>query len=161
MDKHELRWAVEELLHAYVHCLDADRLEEWPAFFTDPCLYQVIPRENTDQGLPIAVIYCDSQGMLHDRVVAHRQANIYGPHCYRHLVSAVHIIGQDNGVIEAQANYAVFRTLLDPVQYGKTEVYSAGVYRDKVVIDNGTAKFREKTVILDTCRIDSLLVTPL
>lgn len=161
MDKHELRWAVDELFHAYVHCLDADKLEEWPQFFTDPCLYQVIPRENTDQGLPIAVIYCDSQGMLRDRVVAHRQANIYGPHCYRHLVSSIWITGQDGDLITAQANYAVFRTLLDPIQYGSTEVYSTGVYRDKIVWKNGTAKFKEKIVILDTCRIDSLLVTPL
>ncbi|MGH7964010.1 MAG: aromatic-ring-hydroxylating dioxygenase subunit beta, partial [Candidatus Binatia bacterium] len=114
MDKQELRFAVEELLHAYVHCLDADKLEEWPEFFTDPCLYQVIPRENTDQGLPIALIYCDSQGMLRDRIVAHRQANIYGPHCYRHLVSSIRITGQDSNLITAQANYAVFRTLLDP-----------------------------------------------
>ncbi|MGH7964032.1 MAG: anthranilate 1,2-dioxygenase, partial [Candidatus Binatia bacterium] len=64
-------------------------------------------------------------------------------------------------LITAQANYAVFRTLLDPVRYGSTEVYSAGEYRDTIVLTNGTAKFKEKTVILDTCRIDSLLVTPL
>ena len=161
MDAREFRFTVEELLHAYIHCIDDDRLEEWPEFFTDPCLYQVIPRENADQGLPIAVMYCDSKGMLRDRVVAHRRANIYAPHTYRHIVSAVRVTSQDGNVLTAQANYVVYRTMLDPVQYGCSELYSVGTYRDTIIIENGVARFREKMVLLDTARILSLLVTPL
>ena len=161
MDMHEIRFAVEDLLHAYAHCIDSDNLEEWPSFFTEDCLYKVIPRENTDQGLPIAVMYCDSQGMLRDRVVAHRKANLYAPHFYRHLVSNIRITGQQNGVIAAHSHYVVFRTLADPLQYGTTEVYSTGEYRDKIVVAPGRSKFTEKIVIVDTCRISSLLVTPL
>jgi anthranilate 1,2-dioxygenase small subunit len=161
MDKYVLRGAVEELLAAYAQCLDADKLEEWPDFFTDPCLYQVIPRENDAQGLPIALIYCDSRGMLRDRVVAHRQANIYGPHAYRHLISNIRMNERADGAVTVHATYAVLRTLLDPVRYGSTEVYSAGEYRDVLVWVDGQLKVREKTVVVDTCRIDSLLVTPL
>ena len=161
MDARELRFAVEELQHAYVHCIDADRLEEWPDFFTDPCLYQVTTRENVDQGLPIAVIYCDSKGMLQDRIVALRQANIYGPHRYRHMVSAVQVTGVEGNLVRAQANYVVYRTLLDPVNYGSSELFSVGVYLDTIVIDQGVVRFREKTVLVDTARILSLLVTPL
>lgn len=161
MDKYALRCAVEELLAAYAHCLDNDRLEEWPDFFTDPCLYQVLPRENREQGLPIALIYCDSRGMLRDRVAAHRQANIYGPHAYRHLISNLRVREEMDGAVIVQATYAVLRTLLDPVRYGSTEVYSAGEYHDVLVWVEGRLKVREKTVIVDTCRIDSLLVTPL
>ncbi len=136
MDNRELRDAVEELLHAYVQCIDDDRLEEWPDFFTEDCLYQILPRENAEQGLPIAVMYCDSRGMLQDRVVAHRKAT-------------------------ARSNYAVFRTSTDPIHYGTTDVYSVGEYRDKIVFINGVAKFQERIVIVDTSRIQSLLVTPL
>lgn len=161
MDARERRFAVEELLYAYVHCIDADRLEDWPEFFTDPCLYRVIPRENADQGLPIAVMYCDSKGMLRDRVVAHRQANIYAPHCYRHLVSAITVTGHDGNVVKAQANYAVYRTMLDPIDYGSSELFSVGAYHDTIVLENGVARFQEKTVLVDTARILSLLVTPL
>ncbi len=161
MDKYALRCAVEELLADYAACLDNDRLEEWPEFFTDPCLYQVIPRENQEQALPIALIYCDSRGMLRDRVTAHRQANIYGPHVYRHLISNVRVTEGADGAVTASAAYAVLRTALDPVQYGHTMVYSAGEYRDVLVWENGHLKLREKTVVVDTCRIDSLLVTPL
>ena len=161
MDRHEIRFAVEDLIHAYVHCIDQDKLEEWPSFFAAECLYKIVPRENADQDLPIAIIYCNSQGMLRDRVVAHRKANLYGAHFYRHLVSSIQITGQDNGVITARSNYVVFRTAADAVQYGATEVYSTGEYQDTIVFEDGKAKFMQKVVLVDTCRISSLLVTPL
>jgi anthranilate 1,2-dioxygenase small subunit len=161
MDARALRFAVEELLAAYVRCIDNDRLEEWPDFFTDPCLYQIMPRENAEQSWPIAVVYCDSRGMLRDRVVAHRKANIYAPHAYRHMLSAISATQQDDGTVTASVNYVVYRTMLDSVNYGHTEVFSVGEYHDVIVFDNGTAKFQEKTVVVDTARVLSLLVTPL
>ena len=161
MDNRELRSAVEDLIHAYVQCIDDDRLEEWPDFFTEDCLYQIVPRENVDQGLPIALMYCDSRGMLQDRVVAHRKANLFAPHLYRHLVSAIRVTTQDDRVVTARSNYAVFRTAVDPIAYGTTEVYSVGEYRDKIVFSNGVVKFQERIVLVDTSRIQSLLVTPL
>lgn len=161
MDARALRVTVEGLLAAYVRCIDNDRLEEWPDFFTDPCLYQIMPRENAEQGWPIAVVYCDSRGMLRDRIVAHRKANIYAPHAYRHLVSSLNVVQQGDGTLCTSANYVVYRTMLDAVNYGHTEVFSVGEYRDMIVIENGIAKFREKTVVVDTARVLSLLVTPL
>ena len=62
---------------------------------------------------PVAVMFCDSKGMLRDRIVALRKANIYAPHFYRHLVSNTRILGEQAGVITAQTNYGVFQTLLD------------------------------------------------
>ena len=161
MKEKNVREEVEDLMHAYVHCIDDDRLEEWPNFFTETCLYKVIPRENVDQGMSIGVIYCDSRGMLKDRVVAYRDANLYAPFFYRHLVSNIMITGQENGIVSAQSNYVVYRTKADPIQYGETEIYNAGKYVDKIVFENGVAKFKEKVVVLDTCRIKSLLVVPL
>jgi anthranilate 1,2-dioxygenase small subunit len=76
-------------------------------------------------------------------------------------VSSIQITGQDNGVITARSNYVVFRTAADAVQYGATEVYSTGEYQDTIVFEDGKAKFTEKVVLVDTCRISSLLVTPL
>jgi anthranilate 1,2-dioxygenase small subunit len=161
MDARELRFAVEELQYAYVHCIDADRLEQWPDFFTDPCLYEVTTRENLDQGLSVGVIYCDSKGMLRDRVVALREANIYGPHRYRHMISAVRVTGAEENVVRAETNYAVYRTVLDPINYGSSELYSVGSYQDTIIFEQGVARFREKKVLVDTARVLSLLVTPL
>ena len=161
MDARELRFAVEELQYAYVHCIDADRLEQWPDFFTDPCLYEVTTRENLDQGLSVSIIYCDSKDMLRDRVVALREANIYGPHRYRHMISAVRVTGTEGNVVQAETNYAVYRTMLDPINYGSSELYSVGSYQDTLIIEQGVARFREKKVLVDTARVLSLLVTPL
>ena len=136
-------------------------LKTGPNFFVEDCLYQIIPHENASQNLPISLIYCDSRGMLQDRVTAYRKANYYAPHLYRHVVSGVRIIGKDDGVIAVRANYVVLQTHLDPVDYGSTEVYSAGEYRDKVIITDGAAKLKEKIVVVDTSRISSLLATPL
>jgi len=161
MDARELRFAVEELQYAYVHCIDADRLEQWPDFFTDPCRYEVTTRENLDQGLSVGIIYCDSKDMLRDRVVALREANIYGPHRYRHMISAVRVTGTEGNVVQAETNYAVYRTMLDPINYGSSELYSVGSYHDTIIIEQGVLRFREKKVLVDTARILSLLVTPL
>lgn len=99
MDRNALRDAVEELQHAYVEAIDDDRLEEWPDFFTENCLYRVLPRENYEQNLPIALIHCDSRGMLQDRVTAHRQANLFAPHLYRHMVGSVRVSTSWDGAV--------------------------------------------------------------
>ena len=157
----ETRALIDDLNAAYAACIDNDRLEEWPSFFADTCLYQIIPRENRDAKLPQAIVRCDSQGMLKDRIVAHREANIFAPHAYRHIIGRAHIYSKNDGVIETHTNYAVYRTWLDSVDYGKSGLYSVGEYRDRIVILENEVKFAERTVIADTSRIDSLLVTPL
>lgn len=156
-DAMRLRYEVEELQHAYVQCIDDDDLERWPEFFASECTYKVIPRENADLDLPVAVIYCDSQGMLKDRIVALREANIYAPHFYRHLVSNIRVLGEQDGLIRVQSNYLVLQTLLD----GETRVYNAGKYVDTLVREGGQLKFREKLCVFDTYRIQTLMVTPI
>ena len=73
----ELRYEIEELLAEYAAVLDAADLERWPEFFTEQCFYEVIPRENYDRGLPLAIMRCESKGMLKDRVVAIRDTMMY------------------------------------------------------------------------------------
>lgn len=157
MDLQIAKSAIEELEHAYVQCIDDDRLEAWPDFFSTQCLYKIISRENFDSGLSTPVMYCDSKGMLQDRVSAHRHANVFEPHFYRHLISNIRIVGEENESYRVQSNYAVFQTKLD----GDTQVYNVGRYVDKVVFENGAAKFKEKLVVFDTLRIPTLLVTPI
>jgi anthranilate 1,2-dioxygenase small subunit len=161
VDSRQARWVVEELLTAYVDCIDNDRLEDWPDFFTESCVYKIIPWENVSQNLAIGWMDCDSRGMLQDRVVAHRTANLYAPHRYRHIVGSVRILSCTDRVIEARANYLIVRTALDTVRYGTSEIYSAGEYQDRVVVENGKARFAEKIVVADTARVDTLLVTPI
>ena len=149
--------AVERLLARYVASIDADRLEEWPGYFTERCRYQIITSENYEQGLPLGVFFADSQAMLKDRVAALRQANIYEGQRYRHLVSATLILGEEEGLVIAQSNYMVARIMHD----GATLLFSTGRYLDRVDLRGPEPLFAEKLVILDSRRIDTLLAIPL
>lgn len=153
----ELQYSVEALQSSYVECIDDDRLEEWPEHFTNACVYKILPRENADRGLPLATIFCDSKGMLVDRIVSLRNANIYAVHYYRHMLSNVRIKAVENGVISVQSNYVVLQTRQD----GATMIFSAGKYLDKIVEDAGVLKFREKIAVADTYRVDTLIVRPI
>lgn len=154
---YDLQFRVERLLAAYVECIDDDALEQWPDFFTDPCRYEIVSRENTDRGLTLPTLFCDSVGMLRDRVVSLRHANIYARHYYRHVLSNVHVKAVRPDVVEVQSNYAVLQTLLE----GDTHIFNAGRYLDEVVETPDGLRFRSKRVIYDTYRIPNLMVTPI
>ena len=85
MEQMILWFELNQLQQNYISALDNDRLEQWADFFTEECIYEIVPRENEDAGLPIGIIYCDSKRMLRDRVLSLRHANIYEVHSYRHL----------------------------------------------------------------------------
>ena len=153
----ERQYAVEQLLARYAQCIDDDRLEAWPDFFTERSVYRVVARENAERGLPLAALSCDSRGMLVDRVVSLRHANIYERHRYRHLVSSTVLGEVTRDSVQARSHYAVFRTRTN----GVSEVYSVGTYDDDIVSTDGQLLFRSKRVTFDTNRIDSLLATPL
>ena len=73
---------------AYAETLDSGEWDDWPTFFTPECVYKVQPRENFDQGLPLATIAFESQGMLKDRVYCIRETLYYEPYYQRHVVGA-------------------------------------------------------------------------
>ena len=77
---------VAQLNAEYARAIDDDRLEQWPALFTDPCLYKITSADNYRRGLEAGLIYADSRGMLQDRVAALREANIYERQAYRHIL---------------------------------------------------------------------------
>ena len=151
------RLDIERLYADYAHCLDEDRLEEWPEFFTDDCAYRVTSAENFEAGLPLGLIHATSRNMLKDRVSALREANIYEPQCYRHLISAIRIERDMGDALDVVANFLVVRTMQD----GAMSLFAAGRYVDRVVPRNGGWKFAAKEVVLDSRQIDTLLAIPL
>ncbi len=151
------RLEIEQLYTAYAHCLDDDRLEEWPEFFTEDCAYRVTSAENYEAGLPLGIIYATSKNMLVDRVMALRRANIYEPQRYRHLISAMQIATAEGNALDAVANFLVVRTMQD----GAMTLFAAGRYIDRIVRTDLGWKFAGKQVILDSRQIDTLLALPL
>lgn len=151
------RLELEQLYADYAHCLDADELEGWPDFFTEDCFYRVTSIENYEAGLPLGLIYATSRNMVKDRVSALREANIYEPQRYRHLISSLRIVGETAGALDTQANFLVVRTM----QEGDMTIFAAGHYVDRVVHDDDGWKFARKEVVLDSRQIDTLLAIPI
>jgi len=157
VNQRELRLEAEELFGAYVHCLDDDRVEEWPDFFTDTGSYRIIGRDNVELKLPIATMLCTSKAMMTDRVVAIRNASVYSQRYLRHLVSGVRVVSDDADGCNVTAAFVVFQTLQDE----PTKVFMAGKYTGTMVYVDGKAKFQELTAIYDSVQIPGLLVIPL
>ena len=148
---------VEDLHARYVRLIDDDKLEAWEELFSEPCRYQITTRENVERNLPLGLLECTSRGMLRDRIESLRRVNIYEAHTYTHQISGLTIEEGADGTISARSNYLVIRTTGD----GEMQLFSAGVYADIIAIDGGRATFRERIVIAESRRIDTLLVRPL
>ncbi len=154
----DLLFKISLLNASYARCVDDDQLEAWPEFFTDPCLYVVTTDENHRRGYEAGVIYCDTRGMLHDRVSGLREANIYERQRYRHLVSMPTLLGAADGTAKADTPFAVFRIMRD----GRTDLFATGHYLDLVKVQpDGSLRLSERIVVCDSSVVDTLLAIPL
>jgi len=151
-----VREAIEDLLSDYAETIDSGELERWPGFLTEDGEYQIITRESHDAGLPIGILYCGSRGMMEDRVQALRTANIYEPHTYRHMLGRPRF-EQQGGELAVRSNFCVFRIAQD----GDTVTFATGRYLDRIAHDGSALRFRSRRVVLDSRRVDILLVLPL
>ncbi len=151
------RDAVVALMIDYVHLIDEDRLEDWVELFTDDCTYKILSRENVDAGYPLELLSCHNKGMLRDRVVSLREANLYNLHTDKHVLGMVRTHQEGDGVWTAQANFSVYQSTLD----GETDLFAVGTYRDRIVFANGQPLFAEKIVVNDTFAVTRMLSTPI
>jgi 3-phenylpropionate/cinnamic acid dioxygenase small subunit len=149
--------AMQDLFNAYMDCLDDERFEEWPAFFTENGVYKIVARENVDRDLPLATWSCLSRAMMQDRVVAIRNASVFSPRYMRHVAGSVRVLAEHNGVYSAGLSFSVFQTLQDE----ETKVFIVGKYRAKIVFAEEGARFQELLVIYDSSLIPGLLVFPI
>ena len=101
-------WSQQDLMDEYAELLDADRLEDWLELFTEDCIYEILSRENVEQGLPNIMMWCDNRDMLLDRIDSYRHVNEYNLHWDRHVIGLPLHLGQSQGLwrIEASCNHA-------------------------------------------------------
>jgi anthranilate 1,2-dioxygenase small subunit len=149
--------AVHELLAEYGWLIDMAKYEEWLDLFTDRCRYQILPRENYDRDLPAALVFCDSRGMLVDRIRALREANKFNIHTDRHIIGLPHVIEAAADRLVVEAPFAVYQT----DQEGETRLFATGLYRDRLEPAGDRLKIRDKLILLDTFAVPTLLATPL
>lgn len=157
LDDRDLLYALDRLNNDYVHALDAGELEDWPGFFSADGVYKILPRENHENGYPIAVMYCEGRGMMQDRIAAIRETLLFAPRTLRHITGNTRILEIERGVIRAQTNYAVFESTRE----SNTEVFNAGRYLDRVIVDDGALRYRERLCVYDSSWIPTSLIYPL
>jgi anthranilate 1,2-dioxygenase small subunit/terephthalate 1,2-dioxygenase oxygenase component beta subunit len=154
----ELVYRLSAFNAEYARCIDDDRLEAWPAFFLERCLYKITTADNERQGYEAGIVYADSRAMLEDRVTALREANVYERQRYRHIVGTPTVLARNDGDVRAESPFLVTRIMRD----GRMDVFATGRYLDRVRDDGaGALRFAERVVICDSPRIDTLLAIPL
>jgi anthranilate 1,2-dioxygenase small subunit len=90
--------------------------------------------------------------------MAMRVANIYQPQHYRHIISGVQIVAQEDDVMQVRSNYLVIRTMdLD----GDMKIFSTGQCQDEVVMTSEGPKFKSRRFVYDSRMVETLLVIPL
>ncbi len=152
-----LHHQIDQLNAAYAAALDEKRFDDWPDFFTDDARYWVQARENFDRKLPLALMALESKGMMKDRVYGITQTIYHGPYYMRHVVSPARVLADEGGVIQAQANYAVFRTKPG----GASEVYNVGRYIDEIVRTAAGLRFASRRCVYDSEMILNSLIYPI
>jgi 3-phenylpropionate/cinnamic acid dioxygenase small subunit len=149
----EFLWRVVALNAAYAAAIDDDRLEEWPGFFLEHCLYKVTSADNVREGNEAGVIYADSRAMLADRVLALRRANVFERQMYRHIVGMPRPVAAEGW----ETPFLVVRTMRD----GRMDLFATGRYRDRVRVAGDVVLFQERVVICDSSHFDTLVAIPL
>jgi len=153
----ELRLEIEEFNAEYAAVLDAGRIQDWLNFFAEDAIYRITGRENADAGLPVGLVYCEGIGMLRDRALAISRTTMFAPRYLLHQVTNTRVLAVDpSGEISAQANYALFETLVDE----KTTLQQVGRYHDRFIRQEGRLKLKARDCVYDSLIIDTALIYP-
>ena len=141
----------------YARCIDDDRLEEWPAFFSEDCIYRVTTADNHRDGMEAGVIFANSRGMLQDRISALREANVYEKQSYRHVLGMPSVIGREGEGVRCETSFMVARIMRD----GSTSLFATGRYLDVYAMDAPEPLLKQRLVVCDSSRVDTLMAIPL
>jgi 3-phenylpropionate/cinnamic acid dioxygenase small subunit len=150
------RDSLRDFYDDYYSALDDLRLHEWPEFFTEDCIYRVIPRENYEAGYTLSTIYAESRGMLIDRVLGLTRTQMYAPRYYRRFPGVPRIVSREGEGVRTRHNLLVVQTLIDK----KTEIVLSAVCHDVVVTDDERLRLRERIVVFDSEMIPNSLIYP-
>lgn len=151
-----LQYELEELYARYAEALDDGPLEDWPEFFTEECLYLIIPRDNHELGLPMAIVRCESRDMLRDRVTAVQETMMYEPRYLRHHVTNLRVRSVDGEVLSAVANFSVIEVLPDELP----RILMVGRYLDTLRREEGAWRFSERRCVFDSLLVPNSIIYP-
>jgi salicylate 5-hydroxylase small subunit len=148
---------VIRLYSDYAAAVDIADWDRWVDFFVEDCEYKIQPRENFERGFPLCTLALLSKNMLKDRVYGIHETLYHDPYYQRHVVGLPVIRENRDGIIFAEANYAVFRTKLS----GESTVFNVGRYLDRIIRNQDGLKFISRLCIYDSEMIPNSIIYPL
>jgi len=148
---------VIRLYSDYAAAVDSADWDRWVEFFVEECEYKIQPRENFERGFPLSTLALLSKNMLKDRVFGIHETLYHDPYYQRHVVGLPLIRGEQDDIIVAEANYAVFRTKLS----GESTVFNVGRYFDRIQRSQDGLKFISRLCIYDSEMIPNSIIYPI
>jgi salicylate 5-hydroxylase small subunit len=148
---------VIRLYSDYAAAVDSADWDRWVDFFVEDCEYKIQPRENFERGFPLCTLALLSKNMLKDRVYGIHETLYHDPYYQRHVVGLPVIRESRDGIIVAEANYAVFRTKLS----GESTVFNVGRYLDRIRRNQDGLKFISRLCIYDSEMIPNSIIYPI
>jgi 3-phenylpropionate/cinnamic acid dioxygenase small subunit len=150
--------AVDELQIRYISALDRRDFDAWLACFDSRGSYICTPRENEEQGLPLALMMDDCYERLQDRVsyITQVWAGTFEDYWSRHFIQRLGCTPGNANSYSVITNFGVVYTSAR----GRSEILVAGCYEDEVIVGPAGAKFRAKKAVLDTSTTPRYLVFP-
>ena len=82
---------------------------------------------------------------------------MFEPRYLRHHITNIEADDASSDEFQVRANYSVIEVLNDDLP----RILSAGRYLDRVVLENGLLRFKEKRVIYDSVLVPNSLIYPL
>jgi len=156
-DPAQLFYELYALYARYTEALDDGPLDRWPQFFAEQCMYQIIPRDNFERNLPVAIMRCESRAMIEDRVTAVNETMMYEPRYLRHHTTDIRIEDPLDSSVKVRANFSVIEVLPDELP----RILMAGRYLDRLerCAEFGW-QFKEKLCVFDSVLVPNSIVFP-
>jgi anthranilate 1,2-dioxygenase small subunit len=152
-----LRARIDAWLADYVDCLDSKRIESWPDFFEEECLYTILAAENAALDLELALIRCESRAMLKDRAYAIEKTAMFGPRDIRHFFTGLVIRDASPDLVRAECNFLVIETLNDALP----RVFAVGRSYDEIKPVGGSFRFKSRRCVYTSNLIPNTLIVPI
>ncbi len=154
--KVEERLLLDDLLQACAAALDEQRYDDWPGFFRDDALYRIVPKNNHDLGLPLALMHCEGRGMMADRVTAIKEAAMIRPRTLRRFVTPGRIVGVRDGLLDVRSNVLLVETLHEQF----TRIVLSGVFHDLVERADAGFRLAARLCVYDSLMLPDSIVEP-
>ena len=149
------RGDVEDFLYHEAALLDEWRLDEWLGLLTDDAVYRIPSNDAPEGGADVALhTIADDIARIRARVkrLQSNHAHAEFPHSRtRRMISNVRIVTQSDEIIEAAANFVVYRFRRE----GQIREY-VGSSRYKLTVTDAGLRIAERVVRLDAMELASL-----